>query len=139
MIPYYDQELFNNREYFQPFGNSYILSRDLLFLLTFEKMCPICWRVKDNVQFSVFGESKAIFNSTIIQQTIHKILEWFPPNSNLKPLILFGTIWSDGFHDNNSLHNAPSTLIYTIIIASPQDVNSSQICFAYRSRRYQLP
>ena len=61
------------------------------------------------------------FVTNIINQTLQK----FPPTEDLKPLILLGTVWSDGFDANNVVHTAPSIWMRTITIAPPQDMSTS--------------
>ena len=65
------------------------------------------------------------FKTPFVQNIINDILQKFPPTGDLKPLILLGTVWSDGFDANNVVHSAPSIWMRTITIAPPQDMKTS--------------
>ena len=91
------------------------------------KMEGICPYENHDYSGTYVGESNEIFNAPFIHQTINKILEKFPPSGIIKPLILFGTLWSDGFDANNVVHNAPSIWIRTITIAPPHDETTSTL------------
>ena len=71
------------------------------------------------------GESNHAYDTPFMQQTINDVLTEFPPTGDLKPLIVFGTIWSDGFDPNNVVHNAPSIWIRTITISPPHNNSTS--------------
>ena len=83
-----------------------------------EGYCPY-----DNHEYTdlYVGTSTKIYETLFMQQTIDDVLAEF----NLKPLIVFGTIWSDGYDANNVVHNAPSIWIRTITISPPQNNTSS--------------
>ena len=100
----------------------------LLHMFTYgTKMEGICPYDHHDYLGTYVGESNETFETPFIQQTIDNILEQYPPNGTLKPLILFGTIWSDGFDANNVVHNAPSIWMRTITIAPPQDDKTSTL------------
>jgi hypothetical protein len=73
------------------------------------------------------GQSNKIFNTPFMKQKINEILKQFPSSGNLKPLVLFGTVWSDGFDANNVVHSAPSIWMRTITISPPQDNKTSTL------------
>ena len=52
-------------------------------------------------------------------------LKKYPPEGNVKPLLLLGTVWSDGFDANNVVHSAPSIWMRTVTIAPPHNMTTS--------------
>lgn len=99
-----------------------VLSHIFAYGTKLEGHCPY-----DNHEYTdlYVGTSQKIFTTPFMKQTINDVLDEFPPTGNLKPLIVFGTIWSDGFDANNVVHNAPSIWIRTITISPPQDDTTS--------------
>ena len=99
-----------------------VLSHIFAYGTKLEGHCPY-----DNHEFTnlYVGTATKLYETPFMQETIDDVLKEFPPTGNLKPLILFGTIWSDGFDANNVVHNAPSIWIRTITISPPQDNTTS--------------
>ena len=99
-----------------------VISHIFAYGTRLEGYCPY-----DNHEYTdvYVGTSEDRFKTPFMQQTIQDVLTAFPPTGDLKPLILFGTIWSDGFDANNVVHNAPSIWIRTITISPPQNNSTS--------------
>ena len=99
-----------------------VLSHIFAYGTKLEGHCPY-----DNHEYTdlYVATSQKTFDTPFMKQTINDVLDEFPPTGDLKPLIVFGTIWSDGFDANNVVHNAPSIWIRTITISPPQDDTTS--------------
>ena len=100
-----------------------VLSHMFAYGTTMHGICPY-----DNHEFTgtyVGDDTAEINNTPFIQNIVNDILQKFPPTENRKPLILFGTVWSDGFDANNVVHSAPSIWIRTITISPPQNMTTS--------------
>ena len=100
-----------------------VLSHMFAYGTTMHGICPY-----DNHEFMgtyVADDTPEIVNTPFIQNTVDEMLQNFPPTSNKKPLLLFGTVWSDGFDANNVVHNAPSIWMRTVTIAPPQKMTTS--------------
>ena len=110
-----------------------VLSHIFAYGTKLEGYCPY-----DNHEYTnlYVGTSTNIYETPFMKQTIDDVLAEFPPTGNLKPLIVFGTIWSDGFDANNVVHNAPSIWIRTITISPPQnDTTSTKHTFVLHMSR----
>ena len=96
-------------------NHAFISLRDvLLHMFAYgTKMEGICPYDHHDYLGTYVEESNDTFNTPFMQETIENILRQYPPSGTLKPLILFGTIWSDGFDANNVVHNAPSIWMRT--------------------------
>ena len=110
-------------------NHAFISLRDvLLHMFAYgTKMEGICPYDHHDYLGTYVEESNKTFNTPFMQETIENILRQYPPSGTLKPLILFGTIWSDGFDANNVVHNAPSIWMRTITIAPPQNDKTSTL------------
>ena len=86
-------------------------------------ICP--YDNHDYLHKYVSNSSNDITQTPFVQDIINDTLQKFPPTGDLKPLILLGTVWSDGFDANNVVHSAPSIWMRTITIAPPQDMKTS--------------
>ena len=71
------------------------------------------------------GDSSSIFESPFMVKIKTETLLKYPASGALQPLIIFGTIWSDGFDSNNVVHTAPSMQIRTITISPPCNMSTS--------------
>ena len=80
-------------------------------------ICPY-----DNHEFVgmyVEADHNATVYTPFIQDFIDNIFDKYPPSGNVKPLILLGTVWSDGFDANNVVRSAPSIWMRTFTITLP--------------------
>ena len=91
------------------------------------KMEGICPYDNHDYAGTYVGKSNDIDKTPFMQQSINNILDEFPLNGEFKPLILFGTVWSDGFDANNVVHNAPSIWMRTVTIAPPKNNTTSTL------------
>ena len=71
------------------------------------------------------GDSSNIFESPFMVKIKTETLLKYPASSALQLLIIFGTIWSDGFDVNNVVHTAPSMWIKTITISPLCNMSTS--------------
>ena len=99
-----------------------VLSHIFAYGTKLEGYCPY-----DDHEFTELyvGTTTNMYKTPFMHETINDVLKEFPPTGDLKPLILFGNIWSDGFDANNVVHNAPSIWIRTITISPPHGNNTS--------------
>ena len=86
-------------------------------------ICP--YDNHDYMDTYVETDHKETIYTPFIQDFIDMILKKYPPEGNVKPLLLLGTVWSDGFDANNVVHSAPSIWMRTMTIAPPQDMTTS--------------
>ena len=89
------------------------------------KMDGICPYENHEYTGTYVGLDDDTVRTPFVQDVINSILQKFPPSEALKPLLLFGKVWSDGFDANNVVHSAPSLWLRTITISPPKNMSTS--------------